>query len=191
MAFKFTPGSSGHENEHEALSEILNTVIPRVVRDRVFGEHSNYEEVDPEDISDKAILDAIEWDGTFKRREKWLLMAGEMVFQTEQVREKQSLHSDIDGKSAISGLGAFSGEPTNLNWQDRYNEAADAVAIYVNGASSSEAIKDGLRRQTFGGEISIQVPREVLRQLASEVRNRSELTVDEVIVAHREAVESL
>jgi len=187
MGIDFNPG--GHENEHEALIDILNSVIPEVIRDLVFGEHNHYEDADPDGISNEAILNAVEWSGPYKRRQKWLLMAGEMVFQAEQRRKRQSLISG-GGEESRSGLAYFSSEPNDINWKDCYNEAADAVAIYVDGASSAEAIKDGLRRQTFGGEISIRVPREVLRRLVEHVYESNDLTVDEVITAHQEAVET-
>jgi len=189
MEFDF--GSGGHENEHEVLTEILDAVIPEVVCDLVFGEHEKFKHVNPEEIADERILNDVEWDGPYKRREKWLLMAGEMVVQADQRRERQSMTAGQGAEESPSGLAYFASEPTDIDWQDCYNEAADAVAIYVDGASSAEAIKDGLRRQTFGGEISIKTPREVLRRLVGRVRNSNEVTVDEVIAAHREAVESL
>lgn len=189
MDFNF--GSGGHENEHEVLTEILNSVIPEVVRDLVFGEHEQFKDVNPKDITDVQILNSVEWDGPYKRREKWLLMAGEMVYQAERRRERQSIGSGEAKKQSLSGLAYFSSDPTDIKWQDCYNETADAVAIYVDGASSAEAIKDGLRRQTFGGEISIEIPREVLRRLVGHVRNRDDVSINEVLAAHREAVESL
>jgi hypothetical protein len=182
---------SGHEYEHDVLTEILNETIPEVSRDLVFGEHEECKNVNPRDVTDEAVLEAVEWDGPSKRREKWLLMAGEMVFQVEQSREKQSLQTDSSEDTGLGGLASFSSGPMNINWQDCYNEAADAVAIYVDGASCAESIKDGLRGQTFGREISIQVPREVLRRLVVRVQNREDVTVDEVIAQHREAIESL
>jgi len=187
MGFGLSNGSDGHRNEHEALAEILDAVIPEVARDLVFGEHEEFEDVDPKAVSDKAVLDAVEWDGTFKRRQKWLLIAGEMVFQAEQQRERQSLQSNGGEESGLNGLASYSSEPSNINWQDCYNEAADAVAIYVDDTSCAESIKDGLRRQTFGEEISIRAPREVLRRLVGRVRNRDDPTVDEVIAKHRKA----
>lgn len=191
MSFDSVMEPSGHEREHEALTEILNDAIPEVSRDLVFGEHEEYKTVDPREVTDEAVLEAVEWDGPFKRREKWLLMAGEMVFQVEQSREEQSLQTDSAENTGLGGLASFSSEPLHINWQDCYNEAADAVAIYVDGASCAESIKDGLRGQTFGREVSIQVPREVLRRLVVRVQTREDITVDEVIAQHREAIESL
>jgi hypothetical protein len=188
MVREFNP--NGHENEHEALEQLLHSIIPEVVRDEVFGEHQQYKNVDSDGFSDEMILNAVEWNGPYKRRQKWLLMAGEVVYQTEQKREKQSLKSD-GAEGLGSGSGYFSSKPSDINWQDCYNEAADAVAIYVDGASSAEAIKDGLRRQTFGDDISINIPREVLRRLVGRVRDRDDLTVDEIIADHYEAVETL
>jgi hypothetical protein len=185
----FGPPAESHEND--VLAELIEENIPPVTRELVYDQHEDFVEEDTEDISDDQILEAVEWDGRQKRRQKWLFMAGEMVFQAEQMREKKSLKSSKSKESPPTGLGAFSSGSTDLNWQNCYNEAADAVAIYIQDSSTASNIKDGLQRGTFGEGISIDVPREVLRRLVSGVQSRKDVTVDEVIADHREAVEAI
>lgn len=170
--------------EQETLTDILNEVIPEVTKERIFGSHEDYEEINPRAVSDQEILDAVSWDGAPKRRKKWLLMSGEVVLRADMARDKHTMQ-----QNGLEKLGVASSGRAALDWQTYYNEAADAVAIYIDGASCAETIKSALRRETFGNEISISIPREVLRRLEARVRERDDVTVQTVIAAHRDAIE--
>ncbi|WP_157573438.1 hypothetical protein [Haloplanus natans] len=175
--------NSGPTDGHDSLPGILDEVIPEVVRDRIFGTHPKYSDITPNEVTDQGILDAVDWDKTPKRQRKWLWMCGEVVLWADKRRERSEMYRLQETRS--EGFG----QTTSLNWQNCYNEAADAVAIYLNDASCAESVKDGLRRQTFGSEISISVPREVLRQVEARVREHENVNPDAVIAAHKEAVE--
>ena len=192
MMFDRLPNRSAYE--HEILPEILDEVIPEVVRERILATHDAFDEVDPESISDEEILDAVEWDGTPKRGRKWMRMSGEVVLRADMSRQKSSMVGKREGTAHDYGIDALSAGATDIDWMTCYNESADAVAIYIDGISCAETVKSALLRETFGGEnlepsISIEVPREVLRRLEQQVRDRDDVSVGGVISAHRDAID--
>lgn len=120
-----------------------------------------YDELpDGDAVSDEQILTALDWDGPRKRKQKWMWMLGE-----------------------------FLSRPT-VSVSERFNEAADAVAIYMDSCNTASTVTAGLRRETFDEEISISVPREVLHRVDKQVEKREGLTYGEVREAHRDAVDN-
>lgn len=189
---------SRSENEHELLPEILDQAIVGVVREEIFGTdrvHEDFKKVSSNEHEDYEILRDIDWEKTGKRSQKWMLMSGEFIRQVDRGRrEKAMLRQEDSGPQTDQGA----------MWHTHFNEAADVVAFHLPGVSAASSVKSGLRR-TFvddteyvneDGEedrfdFPIDIVREVFRRVYIAVHEHSDVTVDEVIAAHEDAINSL
>lgn len=114
--------------------------------------------VDGSNVSDSDILNTVNWDGYEQREKKWLYMLAEFV-----VRSTPQV-------------------------VDRFNESADAVAIYLDDCNCASGVTAGLRRETFDSDTPIDVPRTVLYRAEKRVKQMDDIDVEAVLDAHREAV---
>lgn len=68
--------------------------------------------------------------------------------------------------------------------QDRFTQAANQVGEEIN--RSAETVKSALTRETFGDEVGVKIPRKVLIRVEDRVEEHDDITVEDILQAHRE-----
>lgn len=67
---------------------------------------------------------------------------------------------------------------------DRFTQAAHQVGEELG--VSGETVKSALRRETFGDGTRLRVPREVLIQVERQVEERDDVSIEDILQAHRD-----
>ena len=121
-----------------------------------YGEHEVLSEI-LDEIFEEEIPDGYSWSKTRTRGKKWVKMARAYLFRPEETP------------------------------RDRFNQAANEVGEELgDGGVCAETVKSALRRETFGDGVSIEVPREVLREVEKRVLAREDVSLEEILRVHRE-----
>ena len=68
--------------------------------------------------------------------------------------------------------------------QDRFTQAANQVGEEIS--RSAETVKSALTRETFGDEAGVEIPREVLIRVEDRVEEHDDVTLEDILQAHRE-----
>lgn len=68
--------------------------------------------------------------------------------------------------------------------QDRFTQAANQVDEEIS--RSAETVKSALTRETFGDEAGVEILREVLIRVADRVEEHDDVTLEDILQAHRE-----
>lgn len=68
--------------------------------------------------------------------------------------------------------------------RDRFIQAAHDIGEELG--VDSETVKSALRRETFGDEAGIEVPREVLRRVDERVEECDDVTTEDILQVYRE-----
>lgn len=68
--------------------------------------------------------------------------------------------------------------------QDRFTQAANQVGEEIS--RSAETVKSALTRETFGDDVGVEIPREVLIRIEDCVKDDDDVTLEDILQAHRE-----
>jgi hypothetical protein len=172
----FSPGPSSHD-EHPAISEILDEIFESGLPEQlVRAEIAEQVAEAGAELDEDATLPETPyvWDKTQKRGRKWVLMAVEFLIGDEHRPDK------------------------------RFNQAACRATEHIN-PSASESVKSALRRETFYKEFEVEnevldepfqlsapsaeLLREVLLEVERRLRQREDVTIEDVLREHRTETE--
>lgn len=68
--------------------------------------------------------------------------------------------------------------------RDRFTQAANEVGEEIG--RSAETVKSALRRETFGDDVGVKIPREVLIRIEERVEDHDDVTLEDILQVHRE-----
>jgi hypothetical protein len=68
--------------------------------------------------------------------------------------------------------------------QDRFTQAANQIGEEIS--RSAETVKSTLTRETFGDEVGVEIPREVLIRVEDRIEEHDDVTLEDILQAHHE-----
>jgi hypothetical protein len=188
MALGHNNSPNGPHGQNKKLPEFIDRGIIETAR-REFKRNDALD-LNPRALSDEQILEAVDWDGPNERQKKWLFMAAQFITEVNILLGEQRVERQGTMCHHSQGSG-LAGEP--INWGSVFVAAEDAVGHQLSLCAST--VRAALQKETFEDEddsdleIGVEVPRYALQLVDREVRKSDEVTAEEIIGDHKEAIQ--